>query len=98
MLRNYKTQLLILAGLVLSGMVLWSMHKPAPLAVVDMQRLLNQPAVLLSQSNLSEQEQKKGVKAVFIVVASDLVSVWGFSSCDPNHRNSDFQWTFRCDG
>ncbi|STP10088.1 type-F conjugative transfer system protein TrbI [Legionella bozemanae] len=62
MLRHYKTQLLILAGLVLSGMVLWSMHKPAPLAVVDMQRLLNQPAVLLSQSKLSEQEQKKVLK------------------------------------
>ncbi|HIH8953646.1 TPA: type-F conjugative transfer system protein TrbI [Legionella pneumophila] len=43
-------------------MVLWNMHKPAPIAIVDMQRLLNQPAVLLSKSNLSEQEQKKVLK------------------------------------
>ncbi|MCW8472311.1 type-F conjugative transfer system protein TrbI [Fluoribacter gormanii] len=62
MLRNYKAQLLILAVLILSGMVLWGLHKPTLIAVVDMQRLLNQPAVLLSQSNLSEQEQKKILK------------------------------------
>ncbi|WP_058533788.1 type-F conjugative transfer system protein TrbI [Legionella saoudiensis] len=62
MLRNYKAQLLILVVLILSGMVLWGLHKPTPIAVVDMQRLLNQPAVLLSQSNLSEQEQKKVLK------------------------------------
>lgn len=43
-------------------MVLWGLHKPTLIAVVDMQRLLNQPAVLLSQSNLSEQEQKKILK------------------------------------
>lgn len=62
MLRDYKTQLLMLVGLVLFGMVLWSLNKPTAIAVVDMQRLLNQPAVLLSQSNLSEQEQKKVLK------------------------------------
>lgn len=62
MLRNYKAQLLILAVLILSGMLLWGLHKPTLIAVVDMQRLLNQPAVLLSQSNLSEQEQKKILK------------------------------------
>lgn len=62
MLRDYKAQLFMLVGLVLSGMVLWNMHKSTPIAVVDMQRLLNQPAVLLSQSNLSEQEQKKVLK------------------------------------
>lgn len=78
MLRDYKAQLFMLVGLVLSGMVLWNMHKPAPIAVVDMQRLLNQPAVLLSQSNLSEQEQKKVLKQ-FSSLLPQILSQYGAS-------------------
>ncbi|KTD47445.1 putative TrbI protein [Legionella quinlivanii] len=55
---NSKYLLAVLTGAVLSGVLTWSHPKGAPIAIVDMQRVLNQPAVLLSQSHLSEKEQK----------------------------------------
>ncbi len=60
-------------------MVLWRLHKPTPIAVVDMQRLLNQPAVLLSQSNLSEQEQKKVLKQ-YSSLLPQVLSQYGASN------------------
>lgn len=62
MLLNYKFSISALIGVALAGIFVWNHQKVLPIAIVDMQRLLNQPAVLLSQSKLSEKEQKEVLK------------------------------------
>ncbi|HEM6962641.1 TPA: TrbI F-type domain-containing protein [Legionella pneumophila] len=58
MLLLYKKYFIALAGVIFAVLAVY-MLKPSPkFAVVDMQRLLNQPAVLMSQSKLSQDEQK----------------------------------------
>lgn len=49
-------------GIGLIGVLLCCHSKVPLIAIVDMQRLLNQPATLLSQSKLSEKEQKDVLK------------------------------------
>lgn len=59
---NSKYLLSAVIGAVLTGVFFWKHQAIPPIAIVDMQRLLNQPAVLLSQSTLSETEQKNVLK------------------------------------
>ncbi|HAU0311411.1 TPA: type-F conjugative transfer system protein TrbI [Legionella pneumophila] len=58
MLSHYKQYgfAFVIALLVIFG--IWIIKTPPKFAVVDMQRLLNQPAALMSQSKLSQDEQK----------------------------------------
>ncbi len=53
--------MIILGALSVGSLIGWS-FKPNTIVVVDMQRLLNQPAVLLSQSHLSTVVQKNILK------------------------------------
>jgi conjugal transfer pilin signal peptidase TrbI len=48
--------------ILMAGCFIWQSKTSSCLAIVDMQRLLNQPAVLLAQSKLSETAQKKLLK------------------------------------
>jgi len=58
MLLLYKKYFIALAGLIFAVLAVCMLRTSPNFAVVDMQRLLNQPAVLMSQSKLSQDEQK----------------------------------------
>lgn len=62
MLLNYNYLLSAGIGALVSSVIFWVSSSPSPFALVDMQRLLNQPAVMLSKSNLTESEQKDILK------------------------------------
>lgn len=75
---NSKHFIYVLIGAGLLGALLLSYNKTPAIAIVDMQRLLNQPATLLSQSKLSEKEQKEVLKH-YSTLLPNVLSEYGES-------------------
>lgn len=47
----------VILFLLITALVIWQNISPSKFVIVDMKRVLNQPAVLLSRSNMSEKNQ-----------------------------------------
>lgn len=78
MQRNSQFLLGTLLGILGLGFFIYKSQANAPLAIVDMQRLLNQPAVMLSQSKFPETTQKKLLKR-YTAILPKVLKAYGAS-------------------